>query len=93
MVFGLGGRGEGGGEGGREGKKGGMKEGETVIVFLGVHLQSDEWRDRLVVERLSQHIAYCPRVECGDQICRYFNWFHRHYNQCGKPGMYMYLLC
>ena len=28
-----------------------MKEGETAIVFLGVHLQSDEWRDRLVVVR------------------------------------------
>ena len=63
----------------------------TSTFIVGVHLQSEEWRDRLVVERISGHIAYCHDMQCGDQICCYFSWFPRHYNQCANSSMY--LLC
>ena len=27
-------------------------------------------------------------MQCGDQICRYFRWFPRHYSQCTNSSMY-----
>ena len=59
-------------------------------MVIHIYLQSDEWRDRLIVERISQHTPYCAKVQCGDQICRYFSWFPRHYNQCKKQGLHYF---
>ena len=60
------------------------------------NLQGEEWRERLVQDRLSHHIAHCPLgANCGDRICKYFNWFQRHYSQCVRQGTahYVVLVC
>ena len=62
-------------------------------MVIHIYLQSDKWRDRLIVERISQHSAYCPNVQCGDQICRYFSWFPQHYKQCKKQGLHYFQDC
>jgi len=50
-------------------------------------LQGDEWRLKLMQDRLSQHIARCPPgANCEDRVCKYVKWFQRHYDQCVQRG-------